>query len=495
MGLRINNNIPSAMAIRNLRLTDIRQIRNMERLSTGLRINRASDDPSGFVISEVLRGQLSSLRQAAENSTNAANLVSTAEAALNEINALLASIRESLVFALNSGSTSPEQIAAEQSAVDFAIDAIKRIAGVTRFGTLQLLNGNSSATITSYTTSGIVGVQPLSVQFNPLLTSTSYEVVVLGVASQARGLLASSPAGGALATSGGPVTLRIRGPLGTEEIHLASGATGSQLAAAINLLRGNLGIYASGGYMYTETFGSDQSISIQQIGGTGVWLQPGFLAAGNVFYSTGTDAVATIAGSPASARGNQLQVVTTFFTGTVLLNPATNQDPLNPSGGTGTYRFSIANDSGLLFQFGPNATANDQRILSLPNVAPSALGTKAVKIGGMWYGGLLPTVQSGGENDLFTNPANGLRVVDTAIAQISNARAYLGAFVAQTIEPHIRSLNVAIENLSASESSIRDLDFAEAVAEMTRNQILFQSGVSVLAQANLIPQAVLRLLQ
>ncbi|MDQ7779346.1 MAG: flagellin, partial [Planctomycetota bacterium] len=67
MGLRINTNIPSIRAIRNLRINDLKQQVSLERLSTGLRINRASDDPSGLVISELLRSQIRGLKQAAEN--------------------------------------------------------------------------------------------------------------------------------------------------------------------------------------------------------------------------------------------------------------------------------------------------------------------------------------------------------------------------------------------------------------------------------------------
>ena len=82
MGLRINTNIPSVTALRNLRLNETSQRKSLERLSTGLRINRASDDPAGLVISEQLRSQLKSMGQALENSQNASNLVATTEAAL-----------------------------------------------------------------------------------------------------------------------------------------------------------------------------------------------------------------------------------------------------------------------------------------------------------------------------------------------------------------------------------------------------------------------------
>ena len=97
----------------------------------------------------------------------------------------------------------------------------------------------------------------------------------------------------------------------------------------------------------------------------------------------------------------------------------------------------------------------------------------------------------------FGNPTDkdeAFRIIDAAIDQVSNTRAFLGAFVNDNIEPAIRELGVHIENLQASESDIRDLDFANETAQLTRNQILFQAGISVVSQANAIPQAVLQLL-
>jgi flagellin-like hook-associated protein FlgL len=209
----------------------------------------------------------------------------------------------------------------------------------------------------------------------------------------------------------------------------------------------------------------------------------------------------TVAGERASARGNFLKVVSTFFTGTIELNPYTNQDPTaapgTPPPPVRNYTFTVKNNSGLLFHLnmGTPGLANEQRVIGLPNMVPSLLGEQPLTIGGVSSGGSLTSMVSGGDNDLFTNPANALKVIDGALSDVSSARAYLGAFVANTLEPNSRSLEVAIENLSASESSIRDLDFASAVAEMTKYQVLFQAGVSVLAQANMIPQSVLQLLK
>jgi flagellin len=87
-----------------------------------------------------------------------------------------------------------------------------------------------------------------------------------------------------------------------------------------------------------------------------------------------------------------------------------------------------------------------------------------------------------------------ISLFDKAIDEISRLRAKLGAFQKNTLETNLRSLRIAEENLSASESTIRDMDISVEISEFTRSQILLSAGVSVLAQANAIPQTVLQLL-
>jgi len=104
-------------------------------------------------------------------------------------------------------------------------------------------------------------------------------------------------------------------------------------------------------------------------------------------------------------------------------------------------------------------------------------------------GGFLTTVKTGGGNDLFQSPGNAGEIIRAAINQVASLRGFLGAVVADSIEPNIRSVSVEIENLSASLSTIRDLDFAEETAAFIRNQVLVQSSLAVLANAAATPQA------
>ena len=114
--------------------------------------------------------------------------------------------------------------------------------------------------------------------------------------------------------------------------------------------------------------------------------------------------------------------------------------------------------------------------------------------GGGTVGGFLSSVTGGGGNDLLQNPNNAIRIVDRALDQINGLRGFLGVLQSDTLDPNERSLSVAIENLTATESTIRDLDFALETSNFTRSQILFNAGTAVLGSANLIPQQVLSLL-
>jgi len=483
MGLRINHNIPSLMALRNLKANDVNQQRSLERLSTGLRINRASDDPSGLVISERLRAQVRGLSQAVDNSQNASNMIGTAEAALSEVHTLLLGIRESALFAINSGGSSPDQVAAEQDSVDNAIGAIERISATTRFGARPLLNGVSGFQVLSRT-SGISEFQLRNIQFGVTQSQVSFNITITDSATRAS--LASFAYDGATAT---PAVIRVAGTLGVEEITLTSATTVSSFDDSVNALRWNTGVFASGGILYSIEYGSGQSISMEVVSGTFNSTSGNLTDSNGAKIAYGDDIEGFFEGATFTAEGNKISLVTNFFTGDVLFKDGTNSDQ----------NFTVKK-SGLTFQLNEVISTTDRETVGLASIDPSILGAPvrtlfAGTAAEEQIGGFLSSLQAGGENDLVKNPVNSLRVVDAAIEDISDVRAYLGAFKAYTIDSNVNSLDVAIENLTASESSIRDLDFAEETANFSRTQILFQAATAVMAQANLIPQSVLTLLK
>ncbi len=153
--------------------------------------------------------------------------------------------------------------------------------------------------------------------------------------------------------------------------------------------------------------------------------------------------------------------------------------------------------SGVNFQLGTGAGGFDSIRIGIGNFESGSLGTPTLPSGGASTsesGGFLSTITAGGANALDGNPGNALAIVDAALDQVNRQRGFLGAVEQQNLVPNVRSLGVAIENLTASESQIRDLNFAEEVAEFTRAQVLFAAGLSTLASANIVPQQVLGLL-
>ncbi len=151
MALRINHNLAALNAHRNLVTTTNSLSASMEKLSSGFRINKGSDNPAGLVISEQFRAQIAGLNRAIENSEGSIDMIQTAEGALTEISNLLISMRELAIHAANEGFNDADQLAADQAEIDNAIKTIDRIAANTQFGTKKLIDGSKAniATVTS----------------------------------------------------------------------------------------------------------------------------------------------------------------------------------------------------------------------------------------------------------------------------------------------------------------------------------------------------------
>ncbi|MDR0362398.1 MAG: hypothetical protein LBJ46_06925 [Planctomycetota bacterium] len=142
MSLIINHNLSAMQSHRNLGFSNSGMTKSIEKLSSGYQINVGADDPSGLIISEQLRSQISGLERAVRNSSEAYNLIGIAEGALNEMNEILKKLRALSIHAANNGITSPEQVAADQAEMDSGIQTLDRIANTTRYSDQYLLNGS-----------------------------------------------------------------------------------------------------------------------------------------------------------------------------------------------------------------------------------------------------------------------------------------------------------------------------------------------------------------
>jgi len=139
--MRINNNVSALNAWRNLGATDGAMSKSLEKLSSGLRINRAADDAAGLSISEKMRGQIKGLNQAVRNAQDGISLIQTAEGALNETHSMLQRMRELAVQAANDTLTTSDR-GQIQKEVTQLVEEISRVANNTEFNTMKLLNGS-----------------------------------------------------------------------------------------------------------------------------------------------------------------------------------------------------------------------------------------------------------------------------------------------------------------------------------------------------------------
>lgn len=475
---RINTNVPAVIAQRTLRQNQRSLSASLERLSSGLRINRGADDPAGLINSEMLRAEIAGANQAIGNSQRAINIVATTEGALNEVASLLVDIQGLIVQSANLGGMSADEIRANQLQIDSAVESITRIANTSTFAGRKLLNGSLDYVTSGVSSSAISTLELHSVQFG---TASYIPVDVVVTTSAQKGELQfRSPA----TTS--DISIEICGPSGATTLSFLSGTTASAIVAAVNIVKEASGVEArlinsanpaSGVRFLSRGYGSDEFVSIKTLHGSGAFDIVDTTGA-TVMMDRGQDAVARINGAESRGRGLQLILNTT---GLNLSMTLTEQFGLNST------TFAITG-GGALFQLGPDVNTNQQVSFGVQSVAASRLGNDAV--------GFLSQIVTGAKYAVdrgYTSEASD--IVNEAIRQVAMLRGRLGAFERNTLQTNINSLSITVENLTSSESAIRDTDFAVETSQLTRNQILVNAGTSVLALANTTPQSVLSLLQ
>ncbi len=387
MPLRVNNNIAAINARRNLNKNNRMLTTKLERLASGLRVNRAADDPAALSVREGFRAEISGLKVNVSNAEQATNLIQVAEGSLNEVNAIMIRMRE---LAVQSSSSTVTDVNRESIQDEFTqlTQEIDRIALATSYNNQTLLTGFgnqvSGAASTALTTSNATGVSGITISG---ADSGTYTFVDAG-------------ADGEITLGNGNVTQTIRV---ATVLDGANVATGTQVVANFD----RLGIQVSlAGAQVANTTGT---------------------------YSDGNLDATTI--NITSATGGSFQVGPT--------DSAFNRIEVN----VGDMR----------------ATGNK---LNLDAASVSTIGTSRTAI----------------------------TTIDLAITEVAQQRGNLGAFQ-NRLSFTIAYTENEIENIQASEASISDADVASEVADFTRAQILSQAATAMLAQANVLPQNALALLQ
>lgn len=487
---RINTNVPSLIAQNNLNRSATDLSTRLQRLATGLRINRGADDPAGLIVSERLRSEIKGIGQAIDNSERASSVIATTEGYLAEVADLLNSIKSLVVNSANTGGISREEIEANQLEIDSAIESITRISNTASFAGLQLLNGSLEYVTSGISAAAIAGVDINGVQFG---TNSSVAVSVEVTQSAQTGALFLSAASGSLASS---VTLEIAGNLGVQTLTFVSGTALSAVVAAVNTVRDTTGVSAalntasnqtSGMWFNSTGFGSEAFTSVRKIGQGGAFFQTYSAPGGTATQrDTGRDVSAIINGALATGNGTSVSLNTPAL---ALEIDLTNTFGTTVNGTATTFNIT---GGGANFQLGPSITTSQQIGIGIQSVAASRLGGTTVE-GGRFF---LDSIKSGQSNSLLLGrTAEASAVLDAAITEVSVLRGRLGAFERNTLQTNSRSLQIGLENITSSESKIRDTDFAAETAALSRAQILQQAGTSVLATANSTAQNVLRLLQ
>jgi len=500
MSLVITNNVQSLTAQNNLSRNTAALARSLERLSSGVKINRGADGPAALVISEKQRAQIAGLGQAIENTEKAVTMVQTAEGALTEMNALLVKARTLAIDAANAGVNDADSLAASQAELDKALDTIERIANNTQFGTTKLLDGTLSASkvldasVTSFSQTGLA-----TGNYGVTFGGAWVKSTVNDDWSNAEALAVTNETGGTAeedidtaTTMNGAGTMSILdGTGGTlASVNYADAANLNATLQALQTAADNANV----GVNVDFTAGSggnaaNMGVTAQDYGSyaVGYDLQ---ISNGTAYSTTSATPTSntnqTMGGTLVDNAGAMSQVGNR---GNTFQNAAgTVSITFNNSVFTGAFTSANAVEAatGAVYQIGANQ--NQTASVDISSAKTSDIGV----VGSDTLASLL----TGGSQTLTAgNAQSALAIIDQAIDDVTGLRSTLGAFQANTLESTANNLRATMENVVAAESVIRDTDFAAEIANFTKQQILQQAGVSVLANANQTPQLVLSLLQ
>jgi flagellin len=484
---RINTNVSSLLARRVLGAQNQGLVGSLEKLSTGLRINRGADDPAGLIASENLRSEKRAISSAISNAERAEQVANVAEGGLQEISNLLLEVQSLVGSTANDAGVSQEEKDANQLQIDSILQTIDRVAGSTSFNGLKLLNGNFD-----YTTSGVNNtlIDDVNIQSARLSdTSGAYLSVTVDVLTSAQTAEVYLSTGATFDNGGnGSLTIEVTGSDGVQQFTFASGTARADIIAAVNTFKDAIGVSATtDGANLVEfrsaQFGSSEFVRVKILEGTSESLVQSAAASGATtdYKDTGRDATVLINGNQATADGLKARVAADGFDVTITID---GTSALNTSGGSESFEVT---GGGADFNLAPRVNLASKVSLGIETVTTGNLGDA--------IDGYLSALKSGGTANVVNGDLTKAQtIVDAAIKQVSSLRGRLGAFSKNVVGASIRNLGVTFENTAAAESAIRDTDFASETASLTRQQIMAQAATQSLAIANSQPQAVLSLL-
>jgi flagellin len=507
MPMTINTNVASLNAQRFLGQSQGMLGTSLSRLSSGLRINSAADDAAGLAISGRMSAQIRGLNQAVRNANDGISLSQTAEGALTETTAMLQRMRELAVQSMNDTNSSSDRANLQKEVAQLRLE-IDRIAKNTQFNGKNLLDGTFNRQRFQV---GANDGQELS------LNIASAKSRNLGLSSGTfltHGAITEASTAGSCNTFANAIDsaedFTIAGALGTEAISMTDNWSAYDIADRVNSSATDTGVTAkavtyaklfqmqTGAMAFTlqgkggtaegkSVTGTDITDVIASINGhtsdTGIYAYldgtDTIVMYSSEGYNIGVQDLDYASGSTSSAAFQGLDSDGTSTSGSaVALTDITAYNTTGSSFVGGTVIFETTLNNGY---FTITTTTGGTELFEDTEDGTSVLSSATTN-----------TVEN---LDISTRDGarTAIQTVDGALDYIANIRADLGA-VQNRFESTIANLQNVSENLSASRSRILDADFASETADMTKSQILIQSGVAMLAQANQLPQQVLSLL-
>ncbi len=482
--------------------------KTLERLSSGLKINRAAEGPAALVISEQMRAQIAGLNQAIDNSETAISLVQTTEANMGEINNLLTGIRQLAIHAANEGVNDEVMLTADQKEIENALSTIDRIASQAQFGNKRLLDGSRGA---FGTTTG----EDLEFVGASLNTGDSRENgfdVKITQAATKSGIAGTTAITDEIVKAGEKLTVIEDGKMATYTTNADDTAATmvQNLRNEINRTGLKLDIKLSDDGMIElkhQDYGSKPSFQVMsstagilsengnqiETAEAGIDVKGtinGESAVGDGQILTGVKGAACVDGLSVRyyGEGKEMVVPPDCEVADIQVDAEGEEGQPQreeiPEEGISAGRVFVAQNS-MKFQVGANA--NQTVGISVKSANPENMANGIANKSGFESLARVDVTNFQGAQDT-------IKLVDKAINQVTQDRGELGAFQKNTLESNLSNLRVANENLVSSESIIRDVDMAKEMATFTKNQIMTQSATAMLAQANQLPTNVLQLL-
>ena len=489
--MRIQHNIAALNSYRNLTGNNNAVSKNLEKLSSGYRINRAGDDAAGLAISEKMRAQITGLNTAQKNAQDGVSLVQTAEGAMTEVHSMLNRMVELADQSANG--TYADEVDREnlQKEISSLKDEINRIADSTNFNGINLLDGSLSSSKLDLGATSTLGGQSITVTENAATGTTSQFTVGAGAATAEQTLTVEyADASGKLhsvdlkytsSTTDTDNAKAIRDAIANSE--LASvfdiGGTGKDFTLTSK-------VTGEGGAKLTGIKTTDRTTDAVKVGtvtdgknATVTAKGQGAVAAGDKIVLNGKtyEFVKDTSTKPTTDGATAIVVGADADATIANLNKVLEQDGIKATKNNNDITFSATkNGAGLTLQIGDTADDFNQMKVSVGDMHADALGIADVDI----------STQAGAQEAVAK--------IKSAINSVSSTRGDLGA-IQNRLEHTINNLSVSAENMTAAESRIRDVDMANEMMAYTKNNILVQSSQAMLAQANQLPQGVLQLLQ